>query len=122
MGVDLGDEPAALRAEPVHRLLGLSDQVHQSGRVAAPDLVSAGDPVCGRQEHPGQQADERYTQPPAGGSARKLGMLGLRHTPLPRRILDLWPTYVNLVGDSRFIVAPMAPSVCEGNNAQVQGS
>src|SRR3954447_10780336 len=116
MGVDLGDELVALRAEPVHRLLGLPDQVHQSGRVAAPDLVAAGDPVCGRQEQSGQQADERYTDAPARGSAPKLGMIGLRHRPLPRRILDLWPTYVNLVGDSRFIVAPMAPSVCEGNH------
>src|SRR6476469_3950552 len=100
MGVDLGDELVALRA----------DQVHQSGRVATPDLASAGDPVGGRQEQPGQQADERHTDAPAAVSTRKSGTPELCHPPLPRRILDLWPTYVNLVVDSRFIVAPMAPS------------
>src|SRR4051794_14295515 len=99
MGVDLADKLVALRAEAVHRLLGLPDQIYQSRRVAAPDLAAAGNPVRGRQEQPGQQADQRYTQAPAGGATRSLGMLGLCHSPLPHRILDLWPTYVNLVGD-----------------------
>ena len=52
--VDLGDEGVALRAEPVHRLLSVADEVDQTGCVAAPDLVSARDAVGGRQQQPSQ--------------------------------------------------------------------
>ena len=94
MGVDLGDELVALRAEPVHRLLGLPDQVHQPGRVAAPDLASAGDAVGGRQQQPGQQADQRHAEAP-GGRASTEPAIG--YSPVAFSVLR--PTYVNLVGD-----------------------
>ncbi len=41
MRVDLGGHAVALRAEPVHRLLRLPDQVDQPRRVTAPDFVAA---------------------------------------------------------------------------------
>ena len=107
MGVDLGDELVALRAEPVHRLLGLPDQVDQPGRVAAPDLAAAGDPVRGRQQQPGQQADQRHAEAPAAGPRARLGTPELSIRSLSRRdSRSVRPTYVRLVVDSRYIVAP----------------
>lgn len=108
MAVDLGDQRIALGGQAVDGLLGLPDQVDETGCVAAANLVTAGDPVRGGQQQAGGQTDHRDAEAP-WGSIR-----------LVHRSLSWTCSYVRLVRHPASSSHRVTPTVREGTHAQVQ--